>query len=727
MFQNMSKHNIPKQITTFTIQNRWKNVYLEEKDGQLIYTNNTKPQRWVMKSNGKGDKEFSRFNTNNYIHIEHEKKWGESSKRHPSWARLIFYLFFSFSFFSFLFIFSLYLPFQILLTTKNPSSKWILQNTTDGFVRIQSAWKTNNYLHIENQTGFIEQGTIQDSWYSAQWLLIPHLSLPQKLPLPFQSLLPQQATLSGNATLSPSPTSSSFSFSGLPSEALTRQFITLKNGGDRVSWTLPSRTNSVIVRFSIPDSKDGNGLSAPLEVLGNGKLCSVLMLSSKWSWNYGKYPWTNNPSDGNPRKFWDEVQTLIYPLEAGDTIILQKPHGVPFSIHINFVDIEMVAAPLKKPPGSICLLECGAVRDGKTNDTKALEKAISLAGDGGVVWAPPGCYYIDKVLVSNVTIKGAGMWHSRFVGPLSQFYCKGGNLHFSDFAIFGETRHRIDTNGVDNAINGLPGEGSTMKRIWVEHKKCAFWVSSEEALPTEQLVISQCRFRNLMADAINFFRGTCNSLVDNTHIRYAGDDALATWNPKSSPRLSHGNVFCNNTIALSWLASGISIYGGGYHSVVNNDLCDVGTYSGSGIYITNNFRPKPLEGAIKVLGNHLVRCGSPRSDPGGPTGALRVLAWDTDITTATIRFEDNTIIAPIESGISFGGDGLCHGKKYSMCSIHFQNIKIVDAKVGIDIRKQAVGSADFTKVQVSKCGEGVRKVGGNNFKLLKFGVDNCGW
>lgn len=51
------------------------------------------------------------------------------------------------------------------------SAMWIFEDVGNGFVRIKSRWKQDEYLHIEN--GPLEIGQAESGWYSAQWKLEP--------------------------------------------------------------------------------------------------------------------------------------------------------------------------------------------------------------------------------------------------------------------------------------------------------------------------------------------------------------------------------------------------------------------------------------------------------------------------------------------------------------------------------------------------------------------------
>ena len=57
----------------------------------------------------------------------------------------------------------------------------------------------------------------------------------------------------------------------LPAEAIGRTAVTLNGAGQYVQFTLVKPANSVDLRYSIPDSSAGTGLTTPLKVYINGQ------------------------------------------------------------------------------------------------------------------------------------------------------------------------------------------------------------------------------------------------------------------------------------------------------------------------------------------------------------------------------------------------------------------------------------------------------------------------
>ncbi|MEI8096121.1 MAG: right-handed parallel beta-helix repeat-containing protein [Spirochaetales bacterium] len=207
------------------------------------------------------------------------------------------------------------------------------------------------------------------------------------------------------------------------------------------------------------------------------------------------------------------------------------------------------------------------------------------------------------------------------------------------------------------------------------------------------LTLEACRIRNTLADGVNLCSGSSGCVVRDCHFRNTGDDSLAAWSPKAGGPPDNNNTLEGNFIQLPWLANGIAIYGGGTCKVVGNTIHDTVT-TGSGILIAANFDAWPLQAEVTVQGNRLVRCGAHESDQGGPTGALRVLAFDSDLSAGRIRFLDNEVIAPLESAVSI------HGPRIAG-SLSFERLLVTGLTSGgplLDVRPGAAGSVQFTNM-----------------------------
>ena len=513
----------------------------------------------------------------------------------------------------------------------------------------------------------------------------------------------------------------SAAYNTLAAEASRRKAVTLQGSGKYVEFTTPAPTNSMVFRYSIPDTGGGSVYTAPLSLYINGTRSSNFTLTNAYSWYYGGYPFTNQPGS-NPHHFYDEVNRLFpttYP--AGTKFRLQvDADSTASSYTIDFADFENVAAPLSQPAGSVSITSKGADPTGAADSTSAMNQAIASAGAGGTVWIPPGTFKIlDHVIVNNVTIKGAGMWHSRTQGDRIGFYGNyapnpSTNVHLADFAIFGNVQERND----GDQVNGIGGAltNSTVDRVWIEHTKVGAWMDG----PFTNLQMSTLRLRNFTADGVNFHNGVTNSRVTNSDVRNAGDDALATWSEQNADA---NDSFDHNTIQYPILANGIAIYGGHDNVVADNRVIDAGLSQGGGIHVAQRFGSTPL-GRTDVLRNTIIRSGN--LDPNWQFGVGALWFDARDGAMNGLTNVDNVLIqqSPFEA-IQFVSGSAITNVKINNATIQNTGTWVVQEQVG--------GSATITNstatgtqapAAVYNCGVGFTLTdGGGNSGI--FGSTGC--
>ena len=103
-------------------------------------------------------------------------------------------------------------------------------------------------------------------------------------------------------------------------ESSGRRCARLDGAGSYVQFTAQAPANAIVVRYSLPDSADGAGLDSSLSLHVNGARAATLPVTSRYSWRYGRYPFSNKPGDGAPRNFFDEVRLKGLVIHRGDTV-----------------------------------------------------------------------------------------------------------------------------------------------------------------------------------------------------------------------------------------------------------------------------------------------------------------------------------------------------------------------------------------------------------------------
>ena len=152
----------------------------------------------------------------------------------------------------------------------------------------------------------------------------------------------------------------SYNLYTLAAEAVGRTAVTLSGAGQYVDFTLAKPANAVDLRYSIPDSADGTGLTTPLKVFVNGRERPDLTLSSVYDWFYGVYPFTNDPADLGGHHMYDDVRTLFGRTLPAGTQVRFEIANPSIPVTINVADFEEVAPPAPQPRG----LDLGAVLRG---------------------------------------------------------------------------------------------------------------------------------------------------------------------------------------------------------------------------------------------------------------------------------------------------------------------------------------------------------------------------
>ncbi|NUR96433.1 MAG: coagulation factor 5/8 type domain-containing protein, partial [Kribbellaceae bacterium] len=187
----------------------------------------------------------------------------------------------------------------------------------------------------------------------------------------------------------------SAAYNTLAAEASYRKAVTLQGSGKYVEFTTPVATNSIVFRYSIPDTGSGSVYTPQLSFYVNGSKQSNFTLTNAYSWYYGGYPFTNSPGS-NPHHFYDEVHRLFattYP--AGTKFRLQvDAEDTAASYTIDFADFENVPGALSQPAGSVSVTSQGADPTGAADSTNAFNAAMAAAGAGGTVWIPEGTFKI---------------------------------------------------------------------------------------------------------------------------------------------------------------------------------------------------------------------------------------------------------------------------------------------------------------------------------------------
>ncbi len=492
------------------------------------------------------------------------------------------------------------------------------------------------------------------------------------------------------------------------SEASERGYVSLDKTGDYVALQLKHDTNAFVIRYSIPDSNDGKGLTETLSLQLDGDN-QTIEVTSKYSWVYGNFPWNNDPktaNQGGPHMFFDDARIkLDKTYKAGTTLkIFREADNKAAYYLIDCIETEELEEPLGEPFNGLNVMDFGAIPNDGEDDAKAISDCITEAVKLNMeVYIPAGVFEISNPVFihgivlknNNITLRGAGMWHTILHGNAAAFAIRAGNISLYDFSLLGEVTSRkdsIDPPAISMVTPVKGMENVTIQNIWMEHWKVGIWADV-----TNGMHIVGCRIRNTYADGINLCAGTSHSVITQNDIRNTGDDAIAMFNRGV---LEVNNKVLYNTVSLPWLANNIALYGGKDIVIKGNWLKDTICF-GAGINISTNFKPQVFEGTILVEENKLERCGSRENNINADYGAIWMNTVDGYNNQANCIIRNNEILDSTYQGISFFNNGLIENMLIE------DNVISHTGTYGIEVGKEAKGFVVMGKNQIknTKSGE----------------------
>jgi hypothetical protein len=538
--------------------------------------------------------------------------------------------------------------------------------------------------------GEVHQWEIESGNSNQEWLITP---VQIGANTPFTSHEAESGTLGGGATVVSLTAPPTTEFSSPQLEASGHAYVNLAATGQSVTWTNNTGQNITFlnVRYSIPDSSGGGGITSTLDLYVNGSFRQAIPVNSIQTWLYessSDYDGMNQtPSSGTPHVFWDEQQVTISGayITPGQTITLEKDSANTAAYYnIDVIDLENPPAPLSQPANSLSITtNCGATASntqtngaaasGAVDSTGAIQNCINEAESSGqVVWIPQGTFYLKSsantgLTASGVTIEGAGMWYSTiYYSPTLPATTTSNPLSTTSTTL---QNFAIDGNAVAESVAGgnggatyVNGSNWVINGMWIRHEGAGVWASGTGG------TVENNRITNSWADGININNGNGgtgytvgNSLtVKNNFVRGSGDDGIAINDSEDNSDQSEmtSPTVLNNTVVAPWWANLLGIYGGQDDFVANNYVHDA--VKGNGIYIggyDSTGKGAPLETA-NVQGNVLLRGGSfgyGNQNPGIAVGYTSTNSPSGEPAMTDMHVQGNAVINSMFDGVELLG------------------------------------------------------------------------
>jgi predicted dehydrogenase len=504
----------------------------------------------------------------------------------------------------------------------------------------------------------------------------------------------------------------------LQSEASNVVATQLIRKGSYVQWINDEEADGLLIRFSIPDSKDGKGSQGLLALYAGETFIQHITLDSYWAWQYAlmtgqTYP-DNMPSEKKfARMRFDEKRVrLADKIPAGATFKLVKADDNPAPYTIDFVELEPVPTALLYD----AITDANKVR--YTSSSGPLPEFIANHG-GKTIYIPEGRYEVNeriRIHEANTKLIGAGMWYTElyFSAPPDDAatYDKRG-IQTNQDQITLEGLYLTTANNrryfiLDNARNGQVGKGlmgsfgtnSSISNLWIEHFECGGWIDG-----ASNLSVQHCRFRNNYADGINLSLGSKHSNVTHCSFRNNGDDDMASWS--RGQVMCEGIVYQYNTAENNWRASSVGFFGG--KDLSASDLVVIDPMEAA-LRVTTDFPGREFsdEGCIAYSRISVYRAGG----QGGPlgfygdiidgseSGAIHITAY-SKYDIRNVRFSDIDLYDSKADALFMD---CANGKRIENLSL--ENIRIWGAgRYGISFHR-AVGEAFYRAIRFENTGAG---------------------
>jgi hypothetical protein len=539
--------------------------------------------------------------------------------------------------------------------------------------------------------------------------------------MPYDMLEAEDGTIGGGAAVvGPNRT-----IGDLAGEASGRRAVTLNSTGAYVQFTTTSSTNTLVTRFSIPDSAGGGGTSSTLNIYVNDVFQKAIPLTSKYAWLYGAEASPGNSPGTDPRHIYDEANIFLNStVPAGSRIKLQKDAANSGTFAIDFINTEQVS-PVANPDPARYAVPAGFTH---ADVQAAMDKARQDANLIGV-YLPAGTYETAQkfqVYGKALKIVGAGPWYTRFVAPTSQENTDNGmradstanGSSFTGFAYFGNYTSRIDGPGKVFDFSNVAD--MVIDNVWVEHHVCMYWGAN-----TDSSTIRNSRIRDTFADGINMTNGSTNNHITNNDARATGDDSFALFSAIDAGGADEfGNVFENLSATLTWRAAGLAVYGGYNNTFRNIYIADMLVYSGITIssldfgYPMNGFGADPPTTFDNIS---IVRAGG--HFWGGQTFP-GIWVFSASKVFQGIRVSNVDIIDPTYSGIMFQTNYVGSAAQNPIKDTIFTNITISGARKSGDAYDAKSGFGIWAN-ELPEPGQGpaVGSVTFNNLTLTNNAVD----
>ena len=287
-------------------------------------------------------------------------------------------------------------------------------------------------------------------------------------------------------------------------------------------------------------------------------------------------------------------------------------------------------------------MDFGAVADGKTDSTGAINQAIQTARQlRSAVYVPKGTFIHGSFVLDGVSMFGAGpesvLWARS--AEASNIYLRGTAPSLRALSV------RITSSGRDVRNFAVYVDGATgfvVDRVHIDGGNAGGILN----FGGTDGRITDNQISNTLADAIHNTNGARHILIAGNVVRRAGDDMIAVVSYRMQP-ISRDFLIENNDLQDQAFGRGIAVVGGQDVTIQGNRI--VGTRCCAGIYLASEFvfRTNSVRNVI-VRDNVLI-------DNSGPTRHGAIMIFADRGSVRQVRIERNSITGARHAAITLRG------------------------------------------------------------------------
>jgi hypothetical protein len=370
----------------------------------------------------------------------------------------------------------------------------------------------------------------------------------------------------------------------------------------------------------------------------------------------------------------------------------------PHTVSVNMTNrdtgeniyVDWVAFTYQAPStDSLSITDFGATPNDTTDDTGAINRAISAARSQGIgVFVPAGTFRHGPFTLDGVRMHGTGDTSLLYAPQPSAatINLRGGGPELKDLKVQTPSNTRIVNQ---DAVRTARATNFLIQNVTVDGSNAAGIIMGVSG-PGKVL---NNRVINTKADAIHMTDATHDIVVDGNYVRNAGDDMIAVVSYRHQPVPMSYNVLIQNNDVDGGAARGITVVGGRDVTIQNNTIGH--TPHGAGVYLAAE---EPFN--TYAAQNILVRNNTLNVNDGAPEyhGAILAVGYQGYGPNNLIHIDNNTVNNPFAYGVKLEGDNqnvaVTNNKMYNVPHVP---IHIVGSPANVYCAGNAVNNSPHTK------------------------------